>query len=270
MTDPEVQSPPFSVAAAAANNTPFAPISPSLHLNNKVSCTAGHYSPVSSLRPQSCFLCRRRKVRCNKESPCSTCRRAQVPCIYPVGRAPRQTRIRRHGTQSMAESDLAEKVSMLELMIEKLGDRINGEPGLESAVPSIPSRVASHTQTCTPKDSPSHSLSPETHCQELERDELTTDPGHSVRSHELQHKLGRLVLHEESGSKRYVCDGIWAKLDEEVIFPACISSFAFIHLKSVVDFYSRRVAMFTRQQPGLCLLESWRRQCHTTCLVLTS
>ncbi|KAI1033016.1 hypothetical protein LB504_006228 [Fusarium proliferatum] len=215
MNDPVVQSPPFSVAATATNNKPLASISPSLHLNDKVSRTSGHYSQASSLRPQSCFLCRRRKVRCNKESPCSTCRRAQVPCIYPVGRAPRQTRIRRHGIQSMSERELAEKVDMLELMIEKLGERVNGELGLESAVPSVPSRVASQTQAHTPEDSPSHFLSPETHYQELVRDDLASDPGHSVRSHEMQHKLGRLVLHEESGSKKYVCDGIWAKLDEE-------------------------------------------------------
>ncbi|TVY77944.1 Bikaverin cluster transcription factor bik5 [Fusarium oxysporum f. sp. cubense] len=216
MKESEVQPPLFAAAAAAAatiNNTPFAPIPLSLH--NKVSYTIGHHSSVSSLRPQSCFLCRRRKVRCNKESPCSTCRRVQVPCIYPVGRAPRQTRIRRHGAQSIAENELAEKVSVLEQMIEKLGDRINGEPTLKSAVSSTPSHTASQTQTCTPKDSPSHSSSPETHCQELSRDNLTSDQGHSLQSHELQHKLGRLVLHEETGSKRYVCDGIWAKLDEE-------------------------------------------------------
>ena len=223
MNESEVQPPPFTAEAAAAaiNNTPFAPIPLSLH--NKVSYTTGHHSPVSSLRPQSCFLCRRRKVRCNKESPCSTCRRVQVPCIYPIGRAPRQTRTRRHGAQSIAENELAEKVSVLEQMIEKLGDRINGEPALKSAVSSTPSHAASQTQTCTPKDSPSHSSSPETHCQELSRDNLTSDSGHSLQSHELQHKLGRLVLHEETGSKRYVCDGIWAKLDQEVIFPACIS-----------------------------------------------
>uniref|UniRef100_A0A0D2XKV4 Zn(2)-C6 fungal-type domain-containing protein n=1 Tax=Fusarium oxysporum (strain Fo5176) TaxID=660025 RepID=A0A0D2XKV4_FUSOF len=215
MNESEVQPPLFTAEAAAAaiNNTPFAPIPLSLHL--KASYTTGHHSPVSSLRPQSCFLCRRRKVRCNKESPCSTCRRVQVPCIYPVGRAPRQTRTRRHGAQSIAENKLAEKVSVLEQVIEKLGDRINGEPTLKSAVSSTPSHAASQTQTCTPKDSPSHSSSPETHCQELSRDNLTSDPGHSLQSHELQHKLGRLVLHEETGSKRYVCDGIWAKLDEE-------------------------------------------------------
>ncbi|RKK25904.1 hypothetical protein BFJ66_g9445 [Fusarium oxysporum f. sp. cepae] len=217
MNEPEVQPPLFTAeaaaAAAAVNNTLVAPIPLSLH--NQASYTIGHHSPVSPLRPQSCFLCRRRKVRCNKESPCSTCRRVQVTCIYPVGRAPRRTRIRRHGVQSIADNELAVKVSVLEQMIEKLGDRINGEPTLKSAASSTPSHAASQTQTCTPKDSPSHSSSPETLCQELARDNLTSDPGHSLRSYELQHKLGRLVLHEETGSKRYVCDGIWAKLDEE-------------------------------------------------------
>ncbi|ERS96532.1 hypothetical protein HMPREF1624_06736 [Sporothrix schenckii ATCC 58251] len=44
-------------------------------------------------KPRSCVTCRQRKVRCDKLSPCSNCRRADIPCVLPsMERPPRWAR----------------------------------------------------------------------------------------------------------------------------------------------------------------------------------
>ncbi|KAL1864822.1 hypothetical protein VTK73DRAFT_5634 [Phialemonium thermophilum] len=57
---------------------------------------------------RSCLLCHRRKVRCDKRSPCSNCVRANILCCYPSAdepiRRPRKTTI----------SDVAERLGRLE------------------------------------------------------------------------------------------------------------------------------------------------------------
>jgi len=40
---------------------------------------------------RSCVICHRRKVRCDKQMPCSTCTRTRVLCCYPTGESTRQT-----------------------------------------------------------------------------------------------------------------------------------------------------------------------------------
>lgn len=49
------------------------------------------YVPSGSRRrkvDRSCVLCHRRKVRCDKKMPCSTCTRTAVLCCYPSGENP--------------------------------------------------------------------------------------------------------------------------------------------------------------------------------------
>lgn len=58
---------------------------------------------------RSCILCHRRKIRCDKRSPCSTCTRAGLLCCYPpaaeqLARRPRKTTI----------ADVAERLVRLE------------------------------------------------------------------------------------------------------------------------------------------------------------
>ncbi|OIW27881.1 hypothetical protein CONLIGDRAFT_655572 [Coniochaeta ligniaria NRRL 30616] len=58
---------------------------------------------------RSCILCHRRKIRCDKKSPCATCTRTGVLCCYPaseqpVTRRPRKTTI----------ADVAERLVRLE------------------------------------------------------------------------------------------------------------------------------------------------------------
>lgn len=57
---------------------------------------------------RSCFLCNRRKVRCDKREPCGPCSRAGKPCAYPPPGEP----IRRPRKTTMA--DVASRISHLE------------------------------------------------------------------------------------------------------------------------------------------------------------
>lgn len=69
-------------------------------------------APSVARRPRkverSCLLCHRRKSRCDKRSPCSTCVRTGVLCCYPTAeqpaRKPRKTTI----------ADVAERLGRLE------------------------------------------------------------------------------------------------------------------------------------------------------------
>lgn len=46
--------------------------------------------PSRSLKPFSCVVCHKRKVKCNREVPCSNCAKASVECIYRPPPPPRR------------------------------------------------------------------------------------------------------------------------------------------------------------------------------------
>ncbi|KAJ4146448.1 hypothetical protein NW754_001914 [Fusarium falciforme] len=100
-----------------------------------------HTSPIQApgsstpaLNPRSCVTCRRRKVRCDKQMPCSNCRRAQIPCVFPApGRAPRQPRPRDPNAppknSSQREIELMKRLRKLEGIVEELSGQIEVESG---------------------------------------------------------------------------------------------------------------------------------------------
>jgi hypothetical protein len=48
-------------------------------------------SPTSvHLQPYSCLLCKTRKVKCDRVSPCSNCRRAGADCVFRAPAPPRR------------------------------------------------------------------------------------------------------------------------------------------------------------------------------------
>jgi Fungal Zn(2)-Cys(6) binuclear cluster domain len=50
-------------------------------------------APAPRPKLRSCVVCRSRKVRCDKQSPCSNCRRANIACTFPsTDRPPKWTR----------------------------------------------------------------------------------------------------------------------------------------------------------------------------------
>ena len=66
----------------------------------------------------SCELCQRRKVRCDKGNPCSTCRRAGVKCEVSIRRRlPRG----RNGGRRKGDTDLKARIAKLENLVSTLG-----------------------------------------------------------------------------------------------------------------------------------------------------
>jgi hypothetical protein len=67
---------------------------------------------VPRQRPVSCRFCRSRKLRCNRESPCSNCVSRGVACeLENIVRPP-------SGVTSSSESELLERIRKLERIIE--------------------------------------------------------------------------------------------------------------------------------------------------------
>ena len=71
-------------------------------------------SAANGLNPRSCVTCRRRKVKCNKEFPCSNCVRQHIDCVFPApGRAPRKPK--------KPDSELLDRLRRLEGVVRNLG-----------------------------------------------------------------------------------------------------------------------------------------------------
>jgi hypothetical protein len=91
-------------------------------------------APVSDkLNPRSCVTCRRRKVRCDKHMPCSNCKRAHIPCMFPApGRAPRRPRPKdpnavTKGHSTEREMELMRRLRKLEGIVEDLSGQVEVE-----------------------------------------------------------------------------------------------------------------------------------------------
>ncbi|KAH6989875.1 hypothetical protein EDB80DRAFT_815840 [Ilyonectria destructans] len=140
--------------------------------------------------------------------PSNPCWRAQVPCIYPVGehRGGRDKTIMAHNQEK----------SNLENMVEKLGDLVDVVPGSKSSSISNFEHAAFEIQPRLPVDISALSSHQDPSRETLEGGAFASDQDGPAQARDLHNKFARLVLHEQSGGKRYVSDGFWAKLDDEL------------------------------------------------------
>ncbi|KAF9880388.1 hypothetical protein CkaCkLH20_02342 [Colletotrichum karsti] len=94
-------------ASQSQNNNPTTTTTNS---NNTTASGSGIGAGAASGRriERSCNLCHRRKIRCDKKSPCSSCARGGFPCFYPQAGQP----IRRVRKTTIA--DVASRISDLE------------------------------------------------------------------------------------------------------------------------------------------------------------
>lgn len=151
------------------------------------------------LNPRSCVTCRRRKVRCDKQMPCSNCRRALIPCIYPApGRAPRQPRQKDPNVpaknSSQREAELVKRLRKLEGIVEELSGQIDVDEKLEDSAPPAEAVILDH--------------------------EVNSASGASASqtgSQDVNVRMGRMLLNErEHGARRYISSGFWSKMNDEV------------------------------------------------------
>lgn len=175
-------------------------------------------SAQPALNPRSCVTCRRRKVRCDKQMPCSNCRRALVPCVFPApGRAPRQQRPKDPNAppknSSQREVELIKRLRKLEGIVEELSSQVEAE-----SAGKAPSSAGSPDRSQDGRRRTSGSIDLLTTGSPLSKDiDLSRDHnGEAAARRELQRNFGRMVLDDHRGTSRYVSSSFWSKLNDEV------------------------------------------------------
>ncbi|KAI0509643.1 hypothetical protein F5B22DRAFT_320988 [Xylaria bambusicola] len=179
---------------------------PSTATNATPLSTPSSTATASSQKPRSCVVCRSRKVRCNKESPCSNCKRAGIPCVFPsADRPPRWAkRLERFAHNAAAEersaravapptAQVMERLRNLENLVKDLTSQLEQAHAL-----SNPSTGNSPASSANDRDGDHHAA---THL---------TAGGSSVHS-----QLGRLVLND-AGRSRYMSSRFWSHVNDEI------------------------------------------------------
>lgn len=172
---------------------------------------AGEEPPSSSSR--SCVTCRRRKVRCNKRSPCSNCTKAGIDCIFPPpGRAPRKSK-------RPPDAELLSRLRRLEGVIDHLRSGGNTE-GASTSAQAGSSTPGSSTGRSEPTAPTSASAEPQKPPNQADGDRPCpfeeSDPK-KLAPKKFENEFGRLVIDE--GRSRYVSNRLWTSLGDEVDIP---------------------------------------------------
>ena len=86
--------------------------------------------PVQKItRGHSCILCQQRKVKCDRQKPCSNCIKARVECIPSVPAAPRRRR------RKFSEQDVATRLKRYEQLLRKHGIKLEDDDDSLDAIP---------------------------------------------------------------------------------------------------------------------------------------
>lgn len=209
-------------------------------------------APSSELNPRSCVTCRRRKVRCDKLMPCSNCRRAMVPCIFPAPeRAPRRPRrkdpiaLKPHQS-SEREIELLKRLRKLEGIVEDLSGQVEMEATSGGKLPASNSNSpeaaagGSSSDSAGPRTSLDHGATPSASSSWGQSPKLAhaaqgssaNSPGRLVgrnssygslmkqQTKDTQKQLGRLMINDY-GRSRYVSSAFWSKINDEVCTFSC-------------------------------------------------
>lgn len=171
--------------------------------------TANPLPPPPGLNPRSCVSCRKRKVRCDKNYPCSKCQKASIECIFPrPGRAPRRSK-------KPPDTELLDRLRRLEGVIQSLGKGTDEEKTSPGAVEAKGSNEPE--KPCqSPPSEPVHKAA-EPACPTADTAIRSICPKKAKKVDDgstLHVEMGQLVV--EDGRSRYVSNKLWAGLAGEV------------------------------------------------------
>ena len=209
-------------ATATASVGPFSPRS------------GGAPGAAAQAKPRSCVTCRTRKVRCDKASPCSNCRRAGIACVFPsldrpprwarrlerIGQAqmqsqaqsPAQTHIQQDSDQGMV-GQVMERLRNLEGLVKELSGQLDQA---HAAAASANAGTSAGGQS--PRSSTSGSIQNRGHERidhHAERSSPSISAAASTNTSNVQGRFGRLVIGDANRS-RYVSSGFWSRVNDEV------------------------------------------------------
>ncbi|KAH7156723.1 fungal-specific transcription factor domain-containing protein [Dactylonectria macrodidyma] len=170
---------------------------PERNSTSSVSTPASASASASATKLRSCVVCRSRKVRCDKLSPCSNCRRANIACVVPSNdRPPRWARRLERITKDAASAERTPRdadpgaLQVMERLrnLENLVKELSGQ--LEQANAAVESA----------------------HEREANRQMSTAS---SPDAAAMQQHFGRLVLQDTSQS-HYIGSGFWSRVSDEL------------------------------------------------------
>ncbi|KAI0857256.1 hypothetical protein F4860DRAFT_362935 [Xylaria cubensis] len=197
----EAEKPANETSSAPTSTSSTTPLTSHSTANNQLTAAA---APPNKLR--SCVVCRSRKVRCDKQSPCSNCRRAGIPCVVPsADRPPRWARRLERVAHNAAAGERAAQAA--DTPTAQVMERLRS---LESLVKDLSSQleqahVAANSST---GNSPASSTQ--------DRDGDPQRSAHlTAATATIQSQFGRLVLGDASRS-RYVSSGFWSRVNDEL------------------------------------------------------
>ena len=79
-------------------------------------------APVTKItRGHSCVLCQQRKVKCDRQKPCSNCIKARAECVASTPSLPRRRK------RKLTEIDLAARLRKYEHLLKSHGVKIDDE-----------------------------------------------------------------------------------------------------------------------------------------------
>ncbi|KAK3685280.1 fungal-specific transcription factor domain-containing protein [Podospora appendiculata] len=173
-----------------------------------LSAPASNPSQTSKSRVPSCILCHRRKVKCDKAVPCSTCKQGGIACVYPSTDRPpawvrRMWKNRPQAgkevppaaqTPGPSARKLQERVKELESLVNDLRNQLEVHQSPQASAGTVTSASNSVTENNTTRDTSAFSES------NLE---------------DANQQFGRLIIDGTSQS-RYVSSGFWSRVNDEL------------------------------------------------------
>ena len=109
-----------------------------------LSPASGQQNPAQQ-HPLSCTHCRQRKIKCDKNYPCSPCSRSNLKCVFPErARHPKK----KSATSKATNDELMRRLSRMEELIEKMkveGKDVTGKKLVQEPSPSPDTSRSRHT-----------------------------------------------------------------------------------------------------------------------------
>ena len=199
--------------------------------------SGGAMGAAAQAKPRSCVTCRTRKVRCDKTSPCSNCRRAGIACVFPsLDRPPRwarrleriagqaQMQSQSQHAQSPAQthaqqdpdqgvvSQVMERLRNLEGLVKELSGQLD-----QAHAAAANANASTSVDGQSPQSSTSGSNQNRGHegiDHHAERISSSPSAAASTNSN-VQGRFGRLVIGDANRS-HYVSSGFWSRVNDEV------------------------------------------------------
>ncbi|KAI5863939.1 fungal-specific transcription factor domain-containing protein [Durotheca rogersii] len=164
-----------------------------------------------SSKLRSCVVCRSRKVRCDKQSPCSNCRRANIACVFPANDRPPKWARRLERVAHAAPA--AQAPQPADPGVEQVMQRLQNLEGLVKEL-SGQLEQANAAARSSPDRSTQGNNSPGSSTHERDADNQAS-PSSRTGATGLQKHFGRMVLQDGSRS-RYISSGFWSRVSDEL------------------------------------------------------